>query len=169
MLFVCSLALCFLYAVPALAGGRNPADYPLRVHIYQVSAHSLYSNQMLTTADGEGRANLFENSEPRGFDFSYSCGVRLQYSDGYETYPARWKKQGSELEILVPEFGKPNTFDSCNLKVDMKDFAYHTSNGLKTEPVERYKQWMDRVQYDPEHGKSTPQEPASNPEPAAKD
>jgi hypothetical protein len=78
----------------ALAGGHDAANYPLRVHIFQVGGVSHYygATRTLDYVDGEGRANLFENSEPRGFDFSYRCGERLRYSSGYETFLARWKK-----------------------------------------------------------------------------
>ena len=39
----------------------------------------------------------------------------------------------------------------------MKDFTYYSHNGtLGTEPVEAFKQWMTKHDYDPEHGKDTP-------------
>jgi hypothetical protein len=162
---------CLLVSAAAMAGGHNPADYPLRVHIFQFSSHSHYSGpgRTLDIADGEGRANLFENGEPRGFDFSYRCQERLRASEGYETYLARWKKPGKTLEILEPQFGKPGAMESCELKVDMKeDAVYHKHNGLLEEwPVAKFKEWMDKHQYDPEHGKNEPV--ALNAAPAATD
>ena len=161
------LAGCLLLSTAVLAGGHNAADYPLRVHIYQENGVSHYYNQTRTLdfVDGEGRANLYENSEPRGFDFSYRCGERLRYSAGYETYLARWKKPNHALEILLPEFGKPGAYDTCELKVLMKDnTVYHRNNGLLgEEPAAKYKQWMEKVQYDPEHGKNEPVETAPAP------
>jgi hypothetical protein len=146
-----------LLSTAALAGGRTVADYPLRVHIYEHSGHSYYWHQSLDAVDGEGRANLFENGTPRGFDFGYRCADRLRSSPGYETYPARWKKPGKDLEILLPEFGKPGAMEVCELKVDMKDTAYYKHNGLlNEEPAEKFKEWMDKHQYDPEHGKNEP-------------
>ena len=160
------LAACLL-ALPAFAGGHNPADYPLRVHVFQFNSHSHYYHQALDVVDGEGRANLYENGQPRGFDFSYRCSDRLRTSAGYETYLARWKKQDRTLEILLPQFGKPGAMDGCELKVEMKEsMAYYKHNGLlNEEPAAVFKQWMDKHQYDPEHGKNEPVSTA--PEPAA--
>jgi hypothetical protein len=160
------LAACLLLSSTVLAGGHSAADFPLRVHIFQFNAHSHYAYRSLDTVDGEGRANLYENGEPRGFDFAYRCGDRLRGSAGYETYMARWKKPGRELEVLLPVFGKPGATESCDLKVDMKDSAYFRHNGLLgEEPAAVFKQWMDKHQYDPEHGKNEPVSTA--PEPAA--
>jgi hypothetical protein len=154
------LAGCLLFSTVALAGGHNAAEYPLRVHIYQVGGVSHYYSptRSLDLVDGEGRANLFENGEPLGFDFSYRCEERLKDSAGYETYLARWKKPNQTLEILLPQFGKPGAYDSCELKVLMKDsMVYHKHNGLLgEEPAAHYKEWMEKVQYDPEHGKNEP-------------
>lgn len=146
-----------LLSTVALAGGRNVADYPLRVHIFGYNAHSHYYGRSLDEVDGEGRANLYENSEPRGFDFSYHCSDRLRASAGFETYLARWKKQGQTLEILLPVFGKPGASESCELKVLMKDTAYFRRNGMTgEEPASAFKEWMVKHQYDPEHGQNEP-------------
>jgi hypothetical protein len=57
----------------------------------------------------------------------------------------------------MPEFGKPGHYSSCKFKVEMKDFAYYSRNGiLTTEPIATDKQWMTQHQYDLEHGKDTP-------------
>lgn len=153
------LACCLFLPTAALAGGHNLADYPLRVQIFQFNAHSHYDgpSRTLDVVDGEGRANLYENSQPRGFDFNYRCAERLRWSAGFETYPARWKKQNQSLEILLPQFGKVGAFSTCELRVEMKDTAYYRGNtGLSEEPAVKFKAWMDRHQYDPEHGKNEP-------------
>ncbi|MGA2350208.1 MAG: hypothetical protein ABSF70_07240 [Terracidiphilus sp.] len=154
-------AICALLSTVVLAGSRNPADFPLRVHIYTHNGVSHYYNQSLQTVDGEGRANLFENGEPRGFDYRYSCENRLMNSAGYETYLARWKKPGKTLEILLPAMG-----GTCEMKVELKtDIVYRRHKGLLgEESAARYKEWMDKHQYDPEHGKNIPI--AVEPEPA---
>lgn len=169
LMAISGFAALTLLSTSALAGGHSPADFPLRVHVFGFSAHSHYTWQNLDEVDGEGRANLYENGEPRGFDFGYRCGDRLRVSPGYETYMAKWKKPGRELEILLPVFGKPGAMESCDLKVDMKDAAYHRHNGLLAEePIARYKEWMDLHQYDPEHGKNEPvPAPAAAGKPAA--
>jgi hypothetical protein len=143
---------CLLFSTAAQAGSRNPADFPLRVHIFEHTSHSHYHRRSLEEVDGEGRANLFENGQPRGFDYSYVCDKRLMNSIGYETFMARWKKPGATLQLLLPAMG-----ETCDLKVDLKDAVYFKRDGeLKEEPVAAYKAWMDEHEYDPEHGKNEP-------------
>jgi hypothetical protein len=148
-----------LLAVPALlvAESHNPADYPLRVHIFGRSQTTFYHNRQEEEAKGEGRANLFENGEAKGLDFQYECDHKLQTSSGFETFPAKWKKPGAELVVLLPEFGKPGSYDTCKFKVMVKDFTYFMRNGqLGSEPSAAFKQWMVKHEYDPEHGKNVP-------------
>src|SRR5208337_414045 len=139
-------------------GKPNVNDFPLRVHIFMLNGYSHYYRQgssagggisALDSVDGEGRANLYENSQPRGFDFSYSCSRRLMFSPGFETYAARWKKQDRALEILIPEMGgKPGEMDPCELKVTMKDTVYFRGNGgVGEEPATVFKTWMDKHEY----------------------
>lgn len=164
------VASWLLFSSVALAGSHNASDFPLRVHIFQHNAHSMYYHGNLEQADGEGRANLFENGEPQAFDYSYRCGDRLMDSAGYETYMARWKKKGQTLELLLPVMGKPNAAETCDLKVNMKpSMAYRRHNGLLSEePASSYKQWMEKHEYDPEHGKNEPiPTPPQAPPPAA--
>jgi len=155
--FLGGVAGCLLLSTTVLAGGHNAADYTLRVHVFQYNGHSHYHDRTLDYVDGEGRANLYENGQPRGFDFSYRCSDRLRVSAGYETYMAKWRKPGKELEILLPEFGKPGAAEVCGLKVDMKEMAYYRHNGsLDEEPAATFKQWMEKHQYDPEKGLNMP-------------
>jgi hypothetical protein len=139
---------------------HNPADYPFRVHIFNHNGYSHYYGydgaRSLEGVDGEGRANLFENSLPRAFDFHYQCEERLMNSEGYDTLPARWKKPNLELEVLMPVSGK-----TCKFHVAMKDgVAYRAANGkFGEEPAEKFKAWMEKYQYDPEHGKNIPIKP----------
>jgi hypothetical protein len=150
-------AACALLSTAVLAGSRNPVDFPLRVHIFSHNGVSHYSHGSLDYVDGEGRANLYENGEPRGFEYGYRCGDRLRNSDGYETYMARWKKKDRTVEILLPVMGKPNAAETCELKVEMKETAYFRHNGLLgEEPAAVFKQWMGKHEYDPEHGKNEP-------------
>ena len=74
-------------------------------------------------------------------------------SMGYETYLARWKTQGKELEIMQPAVDK-----TCVINVAMKEhFAYSDENGpVQLESAADFKKWMDKSQYDPEHGKDLP-------------
>lgn len=157
--YLTPLALIALIALStvAVAESHNPADYPMRLHIYGRNQTTFYHNRNTDEAKGEGRANLYENGEPHGVDFQYECDQRLQTSSGYETFPAKWKKPNAELVILMPEFGKPGQYNTCKFKIEMKDFAYYMRNGgLASEPSAAFKQWMEKHEYDPEHGKNSP-------------
>ena len=150
------LAASAVFSTAALAG-THVADYPLRVHIIQNSNRTHYHDRIMDYVDGEGRGDLYENGQPRGFDYGFHCSDRVRFSPGYETYPARWKKAGRELEILQPVMGKPGAMWACDLKVDMKDMVYIRRNGMvDQEPVAVFKEWMEKRQYDPEHGKNEP-------------
>jgi hypothetical protein len=152
------LCLCLLLASTALnAESKNPADYPLRIHIYARSQTTFYHGRSADESKGDGRANLFENGEVHGVDFSYDCSEKLRASIGYETYQTKWKKPNQELVVLLPVFGKTNAYFTCNLKTGMKGDAYVAQNGgMTSEPPSEFKAWMVKHDYDPEHGKNIP-------------
>jgi hypothetical protein len=164
---------CILLASGLLfAESKNPADYPLRVHIFGRSETNFYRFRSVDESKGEGRANLFENSDVHGVDFNFDCSEKLKGSFGYETYPARWKKPNKELVVLLPVFGKAGSYFTCQLNTDVKDFAYFRHNGsLQSEPPAEFEAWMARHEYDPVHGKNEPirtqPEPAAPQKPAA--
>jgi hypothetical protein len=166
------IALAFILLSPlAFSESHNPDDYPLRVHIFRLNRHTHYFRGVSDWTEGEGRANLFENGNPEGLDFAYSCSDRFMNSSGFETYFAKWKKPGRSLVLLTHQIGS-NSTDTCELKVDVKDFAYVSHNGvLSTEPISVYKDWMTKHQYDPEHGKNEPirtqgPQPPAEPQPS---
>jgi hypothetical protein len=139
------------------AESKNLADYPLRLHVFGRSQTTFYHHRDQDEAKGDGRADLYENGDAHGVDFNYDCGEQVRVSFGYETYPARWKKPGKELVVLMPVFGKSGQFFTCDFNTDVKDFAYAQSKGvLNSEPVGQFKEWMVQHDYDPEHGKDTP-------------
>jgi hypothetical protein len=136
---------------------KSAADYPLRVRIYSKDAVSAYYYTTVQEQKGEGRANLFEGDDVHGVDFNYSCSEKLPASFGYETYPAKWKKQDKVLTVLLPVMGKANTFNTCDLNVALRDNVYKRNNGrMGEEPAAKYKLWMVKHEYDPVHGKNTP-------------
>ncbi|WP_187290229.1 hypothetical protein [Terriglobus saanensis] len=108
---------------------------------------------------------MYEGGEAKGVDFSFECSEKLKPSFGYETYPAKWHKPGKEITVLLPVFGKTGSFFTCNLKTDVKDFAYAMRSGgrLVSMPVGNFKEWMTKHDYDPEHGKNTPTQPEAGP------
>jgi hypothetical protein len=66
---------CCIFAAPAAAHAesKNPADYPLRVHVFGRDQTTFYHNRFAEESKGDGRANLFANNGVRGIDFSYDC------------------------------------------------------------------------------------------------
>jgi hypothetical protein len=171
---LCSVLLCciFIASAPLIAESKNPADYPLRVHIFPHDQTAFYHNRYAEEFKGDGRANLFAKGDVHAVDFTFDCSEKLKASFGYETYPAKWKKPNQELTVLLPVFGKANTYFTCNLKTDVKDSAYFSHAGqLNSEPSAQFKAWMVKHDYDPEHGKNMPSkldpQPAASIQPAA--
>lgn len=155
-------SLLLLAAATSIAESKNPNDYPLRIHIFNRNETTFYHNRFPDEAKGEGRANLFAGGEVHGIDFSFDCPEKLKASFGYETYPAKWKKPNQQLVVLLPVFGKANTFFTCDLKTDVKDFAYTSHDGrMSQESSAEFKAWMIKHDYDPEHGKNVPSKPDS--------
>lgn len=159
-----SFVALLVLASPILAAKFKPGDFPLRVHIIFHNGIRHYRGigggmSSLDEVDGLGQGNLFENSQPRGFDFNYACRQPITPQTAFETFPARWKKQDRELEILMPVMGgNPGEMNSCELKVSMKpDSVYVRINGgIGEEPAASLKEWMSKHEYDPEHGKNQP-------------
>src|SRR5512133_1481157 len=86
--WLCGICLLVLAAVPGNADSKNPADYPLRLHIFTATGMTFYHNRVPDETRGDGRANLFENGEARGADISFICSEKVKPSFGFETYPA---------------------------------------------------------------------------------
>jgi hypothetical protein len=157
---VVSLAL----ATAVMAGGPDPANYPLRVYIFKYVSLSRHNRESKNSSDapdyvdGHGLADLFENGEPRGFIFSYSCIDSLRNSGGYATFPARWKKKEKTLEVLLPEVGKPWNNVTCDLRTEMRPGLafFLRDDSIAEESAAVFKDWMVKHQYDPEKGKDDP-------------
>lgn len=159
------LVVAFLAAAAALhAESKNPGDYPLRIHIFGRNQTTFYHHEYVEDAKGDGRANLFANGEVHGVDFSYDCSEKLRSSFGYDTYPAKWKKPGKQLVVLMPVFGKTGAYFTCDFNTDVKDFAYLSHDGkMGSESPAEFKAWMVKHDYDPEHGKNVPVKVAQQP------
>lgn len=152
------ISCCLLIASATVnAESKNSADYPLRIHIFSHNQTTFYYGRNADESKGEGRANLFANGDVRGVEFTFDCSEKLKASFGYETYPAKWKKPNQELTVLLPVFGKAGSYFTCNLKTEVKDYAYVTHDGkMGSEPPAQFKAWMAKHDYDPEHGKNVP-------------
>jgi hypothetical protein len=164
--------VCLAASTMAFAGSPDLAKYPLRVHIFRYLAQPRSSRDFKRQSDmaeyinGMGQAVLFEGGEPRGFQFYYSCTVPMQASGRYATYPARWKKKDKTLEILLPQEGKAENMDSCDLQAEMRTgLVYYWKNGeVAEEPATVLKNWMVKHKFDPE---SNDEEPVLSPSEAA--
>ena len=68
---------------------------------------------------------------------------------------------------MQPQFGS-DKYSICRLKVVMKDYVYRSHDGvMSTEPINEYRDWMVKHDYDPEHGKNMPVQLAATPGSAA--
>jgi hypothetical protein len=154
--FTCALLLTA--CTPVLnADSKKIADYPLRVRVFSKSSTTFYHNRMEEESKGEGRGDIFDGDNVHGVDFNFACDDKFKASFGYETYPAKWKKPGQVLTVLLPVFGKSNSYFTCNFNTDVKDLVYNRHNGRMTsEPEARYKAWMMKHDYDPVHGRNQP-------------
>lgn len=119
--------LTVVCAAALLEAKRNPADYPLRLHIYET-----HWNHNSFGYHAYGRANLFdEKGVPHGVEFTYECEDHLMASSGDEAYPAKWKKPGLSVEAIFGEIGqKPDQFHACEFKLSMKSFVFFRHNGI---------------------------------------
>jgi len=165
LLFALStFAVCMAVSTAVEAGGPNEANYPLRVHILKFNKRAGKGDEAKNLSDapdfvqGMGVADLFENGQPQGFQFSYDCIYGVQASQGYSNVPARWKKKGKRLEILVPEPKKPSNLDSCPLDVEITPLlAFYWKDGrISEERIEVLKAWMVKHQYNPEDDQEDP-------------
>ncbi|MBS1813441.1 MAG: hypothetical protein JSS87_01040 [Acidobacteria bacterium] len=158
-----SKRLMWTFAVLSIAQCSFAADrsenFPLRVSIKNQHASKSTSGSSCPLADGErrstGAGNLFQNGEARGFRFAYVCPEKLPVSSGYQTYAARWKKPELILTLLIPMEGKENKFWTCDLNVQLKSFAY--GRDMSSVSPQKMKAWMQKHDYDPEHGKDVPE------------
>jgi hypothetical protein len=131
-------------AAPAFAAPKNPADYPLRVHIYRThwstGAEGPYIYEFYDTGfHGYGRANLFDGPETNAMEYTFECDTHFLKSDTDEAYLARWKKPDHVIEMLVSTIGS-DKMKTCQLKVTLKNTVYYKHNGeLISLTQERYK------------------------------
>jgi hypothetical protein len=79
---------------------------------------------------GEGSGDLV--SPPNGtlgISFQYKDCYRVRAQPGFQSLPARWKKPGQMLEVLIPSdaipaTGRPLPMAKCSFTVTQHDFVY---------------------------------------------
>jgi hypothetical protein len=79
---------------------------------------------------GEGRGDLVSPpTGTQGISFHYDNCSRVRVHSGFQSLPARWKKPGERLEVLIPSDdipvnGRPLPPVRCSFTVTMHDFVY---------------------------------------------
>jgi hypothetical protein len=133
-----------LLAFPFLVfAGKDPANYPLKVHILQQN----WSSRNLRYNDnrGEGRGNIWEGDSIHAFDYTYECGFGLRRTARNQPYLGKWKKPQHNLALLAPKIGKDNKYQECDLKTTVHPGVYVIGGGGITEmSQEEFKSWRTR-------------------------
>jgi hypothetical protein len=79
---------------------------------------------------GEGRGDLVSPpTGTQGISFHYDNCSRIRVHPGFQSLPARWKRPGKTLEVLIPsddipENGRPLPPVRCTFAVTPHDFVY---------------------------------------------
>ena len=97
---------------------------------------------------GSGRGDLVTPpTGTAGLTFTYNDCVRVRVRPGFESLPARWKKPGKRLEVLmpsddIPEGGRPLPPVKCSLDVTLHDFVYLLLRNGKLVEVTQDAYWQ---------------------------
>jgi hypothetical protein len=147
---------CFVFlfgGVVTLTGFARASEpdeiaYPLRVQVMHTGWH-----RTAWRASGAGEADLKEDGQVQGFDYTFVCPAPFSASKGGDSYIARWKNVGSELVILTHPLGNPNKIAECDLKVKVHSYSYRVQNGqlmtATTQPIESPKEEHVLLQQEP--------------------
>ena len=136
-IFLCSTLFAF--------ASKNPADYPLKVHILQQNwvSHNNYRDEF----KGTGRGNIWEGDLIHAFDYSYECSFGLRRTARNQPYLAKWKQPHLRLALLASQIGKEGKYQECTLKTTVHDGVYILGQGGITEmSQEDYKDWKAKRQ-----------------------
>lgn len=127
----CLLILLFAAAQATMlhAATRNPDDYPLLVHIYDKHQHHVQQTRHFYTYIGNGRGNITEGDQIHAMEYNFDCVDSFLTSEAGEDYPAKWKKPGLSLELLMGVIGSDTKTRTCVLQVALKDYIFTKSKG----------------------------------------
>jgi hypothetical protein len=103
---------------------------PCSLHPEMVTGRLLNVTDDDPVFSGAGRGDLV--SPPlttQGLSFQYDNCSRVRVHPGFQSLPARWKKPGQRLEVLIPsdeipQEGRPLPPVRCTFTVTMHDFVY---------------------------------------------
>jgi hypothetical protein len=102
---------------------------PCSLHPEMVTGR-LFNNDDDPVFSGDGRADLVSPpTTTQGLTFHYDNCSRVRVQAGFQSLPARWKKPGKKLEVLIPSDdipvnNRPLPPDRCTFTVTLRDFIY---------------------------------------------
>jgi hypothetical protein len=100
---------------------------------------------------GEGRGDLVSPpATTQGITFQYDNCSRVRVRPGFQSLPARWKKPGKQLEVLIPSDdipvnGRPLPPVKCSFTATMHDFVYLLLRNGKLIEVSQEDYWKKPV------------------------
>jgi hypothetical protein len=123
------VVLC-LFSLSSFAG-KDPANYPLKVHILQVAwgSHIPRFNEFRAT----GRGNVWDGDSVHAFDFTYDCSFPVRRSARNQPYLGKWKKQQVRLDLLEPKIGTKDKYQECELQTTLHSGVYFFGDGNISE------------------------------------
>lgn len=128
-----------LYLPLGVFAAKNPANYPLKVYIIQVSwgSHNIRYNEYKAT----GRGNVWEGDSVHAFDFTYDCSFPVRRTARNQPFPAKWRKQQLRLDVLADRIGTNNKYQECELYTTVHAGVYVVGDGSISEvSQEEFKQ-----------------------------
>jgi hypothetical protein len=103
---------------------------PCSLHPEMITGRLLNIGDEDPEFSGEGRGDLVSPpTTTQGVTFKYDNCVRVRVHPGFQSLPARWKKQGKRLEVLIPSddipvSGRPLPPVKCSFDVTLHDYIY---------------------------------------------
>jgi hypothetical protein len=103
---------------------------PCSFHPEMITGRLLNVQDYDPVFSGSGRGDLVSPpAGTQGISFSYNNCSRIRVHPGFQSLPARWKKPGKSLEVLVPsdaipDSGRPLPPVRCTFAVTPHDFVY---------------------------------------------
>jgi hypothetical protein len=121
-----------LLSFPLLVfAGKDPANYPLKVYIFQVAwgSHNTRYNEYRAT----GRGNVWDAETVHGFDFTYDCSFPVRRTARNQPYLAKWKKGQVRLDLLAARIGANDKYEECELQTRVVPGVYVVSENSISE------------------------------------
>lgn len=132
-------AVLIVLSLPAFAG-KDPAKYPLKIHILQQAwgSHNLRYSEYQAT----GRGNVWDGDAVHAFDFSYDCSFGVRRTARNQPYLGKWKKPNQRLALLAFDIGKADKYHECDLKTTVHPGVYvMNAGGIAEMSQAEYKDW----------------------------